>query len=240
MSDCELTISIATRNEAETLPALIDAIRPVMASVGLSYEILIVDGRSADDTGAVAASRGCRVVQQPRKGLGDAVRCGFREARGRFVVTMDADLSHPPDLLRVLAARRTDADLILASRYVEGGGSGDIPKRRVLSRILNRVYACVLGLPYRDLSTGYRVYRKAFLDATPLEADHYDIQEEAVFRIHRRGGRILEIPMHFQPRQGGESKASVLRQGLFFAGTLLRLWRERVCGGGVRAASLRT
>jgi dolichol-phosphate mannosyltransferase len=229
VSDCELTISIATRNEAETLPALIDAIRPILASIGLPHEILIVDGHSTDGTRDVAAARGCRVVLQPRRGLGDAVRHGFREARGRFVITMDADLSHPPTLLRELVARRDEADLILASRYVSGGGSGDIPKRRILSHILNRVYGAALGLPYRDISTGYRVYRKSFLDATPLEADHYDIQEETVFRIHRRGGRIHEIPMRFSPRQGGESKASVLKQGVFFARTLLRLWRERVC-----------
>lgn len=228
MSALELTLAIATRNEAETLPSLIDAIRPVLAAAGHAYEILVIDGHSSDGTRETAAARGCRVVLQPGRGLGDAVRHGFREARGRFVITMDADLSHPPALLRELVARRGEADLILASRYVPGGASDDIPKRRFLSRILNRAYAAALGLPYRDISTGYRIYRKSCLDATPLEADHYDIQEETVFRIHRRRGTILEIPMHFSPRAGGESKASVLRQGVFFASTLLRLWSERV------------
>jgi dolichol-phosphate mannosyltransferase len=230
VSDFELTIAIATRNEAETLPTLIGKVREVMAAIGLAYEILVVDGHSSDGTREAAVARGCRVELQPAQGLGDAIRHGFRSARGRFVVTMDADLSHPPALLRELAAQRDTADLILASRYVPGGASDDIPRRQVLSHILNRVYGVVLGLPYRDISTGFRIYRKSFLDRTPLEAVHYDIQEETVFRIHRAGGRIREIPLHFQPRQGGESKASVLKQGVFFARTLLRLWDERIHG----------
>jgi dolichol-phosphate mannosyltransferase len=230
VNDIELTVAIMTRNEAETLPSLLEKVRGVLASIGLPFEILIVDGHSTDRTREEASARGCRVVLQPAKGLGDAVRHGFRMARGRFVVTMDADHSHPPELLRVLAAQRDTADLILASRYVVGGASNDIPKHQILSRILNRVYAVVLGLPYGDISTGYRIYRKSFLDRTPFEAVHYDIQEETVFRIHRSGGRIREIPLHFQPRQGGESKASVLKQGVFFARTLLRLWNERVGG----------
>jgi len=230
VTDCELTICIAARDEAQTLPALIEAIRSALVPGRLSYEILVVDGHSTDGTRALADARGCRVVLQPRKGLGDALRHGFREARGRFVITMDADLSHPPALLPELAARRDEADLLLASRYIPGGATGDIPLRRILSRILNRVYGVVLGLPYQDLSTGYRVYRKSFLDRTPLEAEHYDIQEETVFRIHRRGGRIREIPMTFSPRQGGASKAGIVRQGLFFLKTLMRLWLERVRG----------
>jgi dolichol-phosphate mannosyltransferase len=228
VSDPELTIAIATRNEAATLPALLGAIRPILDGLGHAYEILVVDGHSTDGTREAASSRGCRVVLQPRTGLGDAVRHAFREARGRFVVTMDADLSHPPELLRDLVALRHDADLLLASRYVPGGRTDDIPTRRRLSLILNRAFAVVLGLPYRDISTGYRIYRGEFLRKTPLEADQYDIQEEVVFRIHRRGGRIREIPMHFQARQGGASKARIFRQGLFFISTLLRLWRERI------------
>jgi dolichol-phosphate mannosyltransferase len=229
----ELTVAIPTRNEIETLPPLVDAIRGAIDPLGISYEILVVDGRSLDGTPEAAAARGCRVVTQPGRGLGDAVRHAFGEAHGRYVVTMDADHSHPPGLLGSLISRRSTADVILASRYVAGGASEDLPRRRILSRILNRVYGVVLGLPYRDLSTGYRLYRKAFLDTLRLTSLHYDIQEEAVFRAHRAGGRILEIPLHFRPRAGGLSKAAIVAQGLFFARTLLRLWRERL--GGARA-----
>lgn len=230
MNAPELTIAIPTRNEAEPLPSLIDQLRAVMDPLAVSYEILVVDGRSTDDTRAVAADRGCRVVLQPRRGLGDAVRHAFREARAPFVVTMDADHSHPPELIRSLLARRRDADLILASRYVEGGVSEDVPMRRLLSRFLNRVYCVVLGLPYHDISTGYRLYRKAALDALRLDTLEYDIQEEIVFRMHRAGAAIIEIPLHFVARKAGDSKARILRLGFHFAVTLRRLWRERARG----------
>jgi glycosyltransferase involved in cell wall biosynthesis len=230
MSPVELTIAIPTRNEAMTLPALIEETRAVMGPLGIPYEILVVDGRSTDRTREEAEARGCRVVLQPRRGLGDAIRHAFREAKGRHVVTMDADGSHPPALLRGLVARRESADLILASRYVAGGRSKDIPLRRTLSLILNRIFAAALGLPYKDISTGYRIYRKPFIDSLSFKTLHYDIQEETVFRVHRAGGRILEIPLQFRPRAGGDSKASIVKQGIHFARTLLRLWNERVRG----------
>jgi hypothetical protein len=109
-------------------------------------------------------------------------------------------------------------------------GGRDIPLRRTLSLILNRIFAAALGLPYKDISTGYRIYRKPFIDSLSFKTLHYDIQEETVFRVHRAGGRILEIPLQFRPRAGGDSKASVVKQGIHFARTLLRLWNERVRG----------
>jgi dolichol-phosphate mannosyltransferase len=226
----ELTIAIATRNEADPLPALLERIHAMARQSGLPYEILVVDGHSTDGTREAAAARGCRVVLQPRKGLGDAIRHAFRESRGRFVITLDADHSHPPELIADLIAKRETADLILASRYVAGGTSDDLPLRRVLSRILNRVYTVALGLPYRDISTGYRIYRRSFVERVRFRTLQYDIQEESVFRIHRAGGRIREIPLHFQPRAGGESKARIFRLGFHFARTLIRLWKDRLKG----------
>lgn len=227
MPDPEITIVIATRNEAESLPALLDRLQPVARGLGLSYEVLVVDGHSTDATREVAAARGCRVVLQPRKGLGDAIRHGFREARGRYVVTMDADLSHPPELLPALVAMRDRAALVLASRYVPGGVSEDIPMRRLLSRILNRVYCVLLGLPYHDISTGYRIHQKAVLDRLRFRTLQYDIQEEVVFRFHRAGARVAEVPLHFRARAAGDSKARLLKLGYYYARTLAGLWLDR-------------
>lgn len=226
----ELTIAIPTRNEVESLPSLLDQVHAVARRLGLSYEILVVDGRSTDGTRDSAQARGCRVVMQPGRGLGDAIRHAFRESRGRYVVMMDADHSHPPEMLAALSARREEAALVLASRYVAGGHSDDVPLRRFLSRVLNRVYGIVLGLPYRDISTGYRVYRRSVLKTLRLRTRHYDIQEEIVFRLHRGGETIVEIPLHFHARSAGDSKARIVKLGFHYARTLARLWLERLRG----------
>jgi dolichol-phosphate mannosyltransferase len=224
----ELTIAILARNEAANLPPLVARVREAMRAVPVPYEILVVEGRSTDGTPEVARGLGCRVTVQERPGHGEALRHAFAQPGGEYLVLMDADHSHPPEALPELLARRHDADLVLASRYVDGGASADAPARRLASRALNAAYRLATGLPFRDLSSGYRVYRRPALAATPLRARHIDLQEEIVFRFHRAGRRVIEVPYRFAPRREGRSNARWGPLAAHFAGTLLRLLGERL------------
>jgi dolichol-phosphate mannosyltransferase len=198
-----------------------------MATESLRYEVVVIDGHSEDATADIARAQGCRVVAQGRAGHGEALRLAFREGRGEHLAVMDADHSHPPELLPAMVRHRHATDLVMASRYAPGGSSADVAHRRVLSWILNRVFSLFLGLPYADCSSGFRLYRRSVLDAVPIQARHIDIQQEVLFRLHRRGLRILEIPFRFEARRAGRSSVNVPRVAGHFARTLVRLTVER-------------
>jgi dolichol-phosphate mannosyltransferase len=206
---------------------LLDRIRKAMATESLRYEIAVIDGRSEDATAEIARSQGCRLVAQGSPGHGEALRLAFREGRGEHLAVMDADHSHPPELLPGMVRQRHATDLVMASRYVPGGSSADVAHRRILSWLLNRVFRLFLGLPYGDCSSGFRLYRRSALDGVLIRARHIDIQQEVLFRLHRRGLRIVEIPFRFESRRSGRSSVNVRRVAVHLSRTLLRLTVER-------------
>lgn len=218
----ELSVVIPALNERENLERLIPELRVVLDRLTHSWEIVVVDGGSTDGTPQAALQLGARVVSQKDPGYGGAIVTGFREARGSYIVTMDADLSHPPVYIEELWRRRA-ADLILASRFVPGGGAQMSGYRLALSRILNVVFPKLLRIPVYDMSTGFRLYRRAMLEGLNPKARDFDIAQEVVALIHRRGGRILEIPFRYMPRGSGSSHARVLRFGWSYLKTLCRL-----------------
>jgi dolichol-phosphate mannosyltransferase len=193
----------------------------------LEAEIIVVDGGSHDDSQPVAQKLGARVVAQSERGYGGALLAGFAAAKAPFVVTMDADLSHPPKFLKDFWEQRRDADLLVASRYVPGGQADMGIGRRVLSTILNRTYAVLLGIKLRDLSSGFRMYERQVLASLDLQARDFDVLEEILVKIHVNGGRIREVPFHYQARNSGQSHARLIKFGWAYSKTLLRMLRLR-------------
>src|SRR5439155_7756449 len=110
-----------------------------------------------------------RLIVQTEPGYGAALLAGFAATTASFIITMDADLSHPPSLIRNLWDRREEADVLIASRYAAGGAAAMLRFRRFLSRVLNQVYARALALPIRDLSSSYRLYRRRALAGLTLQ-----------------------------------------------------------------------
>jgi SAM-dependent methyltransferase len=140
---------------------------------------------------------------------------------------MDADLSHTPDLVPDLWAARSDAELIIASRYV-GGGSASMPGyRHILSIILNVVYTRLLSLPVKDISSGFRLYQASVLRGLKLQSTDFDALEEILIQIYARGFKITEIPFRYVPRDEGKSKVKLLRFGMAYLRTLWRMWKLR-------------
>ena len=223
----DLTVIIPALNEEKNLEILLPLLSGVITDLGLAVDIIVVDGGSHDETKAVANGLGARVVVQQERGYGGALLTGFAAATAPYVITMDADLSHQPVFLKDFWQQRCDAELLIASRYVVGGKAEMGKVRRIMSLALNRIYSRVLDLPLRDLSSGFRMYDRRVLTALDLQARDFDALEEILVRIYVAGGRVREVPFHYQVRNSGKSHAKLVRFGWAFSKTLLRMWRLR-------------
>jgi dolichol-phosphate mannosyltransferase len=222
----DLTVVLPAINEADNLARLLPKIHETASALG-SYEILVVDGGSTDGTAARAASLGASVHRQTEPGYGGALKEAFRRARGEYVVTMDADYSHNPEFIRDLWAARHRGAAVIASRYVAGGASEVSGFRSVLSRILNTAFRRVLSIPLRDMSSGFRLYRRSALLEAEITSRHFDALEEVLIKIVGLGYPVAEVPFVYRARHKGVSKARILRFGLDLARTLHRLWTLR-------------
>jgi len=224
----ELSLLILTVNESANLEKLVPHVHAVLKALGASYEILVVDGRSEDGTLETAQRLGCRTLTQEGQSYGDAFRHGIKEARGAFIITIDADASHDPEVIYQLWASRTRADLVIASRYVPCGRAHMSNFRKILSRILSLVFGKLLDLPYRDLSSGFRLYRSAALREAGLpDGRDFDVLPEVLIRMHCDGRSISEIPFVYKPRRHGSSHAKLIRFGLSYLRTLRKMWLVR-------------
>ncbi|HVF79218.1 MAG TPA: polyprenol monophosphomannose synthase [Solirubrobacteraceae bacterium] len=213
---------LPTFDEAENIAAIVAATRAVLEQAAPGdHHILVVDDSSPDGTGdlaaAIAAEHGdVEVLHRPtREGLGPAYLAGFAHALAngaRFVLEMDADFSHDPaDLARLLAAAGA-ADLVLGSRYVPGGGVADWGRiRRLVSRGGSWYARVVLGLDVRDLTGGFKCFRREVLEAIDLPSVRsrgYAFQVELTHRAVHAGFRVVELPIIFRDRELGRSKMS--------------------------------
>ena len=210
-------IIIPTYNERENLPLLVDAIFGLQPDVHL----LVVDDGSPDGTGDLAdglAERDERVHVVHRSGklgLGTAYIKGFKWALERgydFIFEMDADFSHQPKYIGDFLMAAKGADLILGTRYIRGGGTeGWGPMRQLISRGGNLYARAVLWLPFKDLTGGFKCFRREVLEAIDLDAvksEGYAFQIELTYRVYKAGFRIKEVPIIFPDRTRGDSKMS--------------------------------
>lgn len=223
----DVSIIIPALNERDNLALLLPLIRQATSQMAISSEVIVVDGGSHDDSQMIAESLGARVVMQTERGYGGALLAGFAAAQAPYLITMDADLSHPPEFLKDFWRQRKEADLIVASRYAPGGRADMGIGRRILSTILNRTYAVLLGVKLRDLSSGFRLYNRRVVTTLDLMARDFDVLEEILVKIYVHGGRVREVPFHYQVRNSGKSHAKLIRFGWAYLKTLLRMCRLR-------------
>jgi dolichol-phosphate mannosyltransferase len=208
-------VILPTYDEAENLETIVAAVLAAVPGV----HVLVVDDSSPDGTGKLAeemaaADDHVRVLHRTEKGgLGAAYKHGFRVAldAGYDVVgEMDADGSHQPEQLGRLLAALADADLVIGSRWVRGGSVVNWPRRReLLSRGGNLYVRVLLGVPVRDATAGFRVFRRTALETIDLDAVQstgYVFQTDLVVRCLRAGLRVREVPIEFVERVRGDSK----------------------------------
>lgn len=230
LEQIRLTVVIPTYNEADNLPAMAAAL---FALPFARLQLLVVDDNSPDGTGRVAdelAERYNATAQPDRPrilvihrkgkgGLGTAYVEGMRRALADgadYVLQMDADFSHSPvyipQMLGVMLA--TDAHVVIGSRYVPGGSldEGWGPGRRLLSWWANLYSRAILNLRIRDMTAGFKLWRRTALLEIGLEdvrSNGYSFQVEMAYLCEKRGYRLIEIPIHFEDRRIGQSKLDV-------------------------------
>ncbi|HYY23176.1 MAG TPA: polyprenol monophosphomannose synthase [Thermoleophilaceae bacterium] len=210
---------LPTYNEAENVDPLVRAALPRLAEASPEHRVLIVDDSSPDGTGEIADRLAAEldsveVLHRERKeGLGRAYLAGFELALGRgaeLLLEMDSDFSHDPaDLPRLIRAA-ADADLVLGSRYVRGGGVADWGfVRRSVSRGGSWYARTLLRVPIHDLTGGFKCFRREVLETIDLSGVHsngYGFQIELTYRALRAGFRVKEVPIVFRDRRAGSSK----------------------------------
>ncbi len=220
----DISVVILTLNEGDNIGPLLTAISGVLSRLNLRHEMIIVDGGSADKTVENARAAGALCIEQRRPGFGGALREGIEAAKGRYILTLDADWSHPPELIPTLWEARTHADIVIASRYVDGGQSDASIWRRSLSVFLNYFFAAALSLPRGDMSSGFRLYRRDILTPREYMAENFDILEEVLVRAVANGHSVHEVPLKYQNRLHGTSHASCIKFAKSFIPTLCRMW----------------
>ncbi|MFQ6057614.1 MAG: polyprenol monophosphomannose synthase [Anaerolineae bacterium] len=228
-------VVVPTYNESDNIETLVEAIM----ALGTELQIIIVDDNSPDGTGQMAEAlakehAAVHVLHRPTKmGLGTAYIAGFKQAfalGAERIMTMDADFSHHPRYIPQLLAKSDTHDLVIGSRYVDGGGIRYWDMwRRVLSRTANAFARMVLGLKAHDCTAGFRCYRRQVLESIDLDqifSDGYSFLVEMLYKCQQRGYLIAEVPIIFEDRRRGASKIS--RQEIFKAMyTVFRLRWEK-------------
>ena len=222
MSDT-LTVVLPTLNEGGNIGPLLAGLRESLA--GARPQFLVVDGGSSDRTRAEAEAAGA-TVRENLQGYAASLLQGLREAGTGWVLVLDADGSHRPEDARLLWEARTDADLVVGSRFAKGGGSAGSAYRRFLSRLLAGLFATFARLPARDVSSGFRLYRQAmFAEAAP-PVRFFEVQPALLAHAKVKGARVKEVGIFYAQRGAGRSKNRIWTYGWAFLRCLWRLRRQ--------------
>ncbi len=233
-----MLVTLCTYNERENLEPLVDQIINVAPDV----DVLVIDDNSPDGTGQLADTIArqhpqVHVLHRPLKqGLGKATLAGLHVALEQgydYWLNMDADFSHAPQDIPALLGGMQEADVVIGSRYVAGGGTvGWGIKRHLMSRTINLYARLLLGLKTKDNSGAFRCYRLSRLrelDLSRFLATGYAVQEELLYRCRRVGCRFREVPITFRDREHGQSKIN-RKEAVLAIWVLLQLAGERIRG----------
>jgi dolichol-phosphate mannosyltransferase len=192
-----------------------------------NYEILVIDTQKPlDSTAEVCLAYDVQHIH--RRGgnrFGDAIRTGIEEAQGDWILFMDADGSHGPEFIQRLVSRTKESDIVIASRYVDGGFTENGRVLVAMSWILNVTYRWVLGLRCKDVSNSFKLYRASYLKELRLKCHNFDIIEEILFKISRNHpeARMEEVPFSFKKRLFGETKRNLFAFIFSYFFTMVRL-----------------
>jgi dolichol-phosphate mannosyltransferase len=223
----DLSIVVPCHNDADGLKDLLPRLRNTLAHHRIPALLYVVDDASTDDTAAVARQLGAQVLGQRTRGYGGALAAALSAVETDFVLTIDTSCAHATGLAAYLYAARQEADILIASRYMPQGFVEMPLTRSLLSRALNASFRRLLDLPFHDLSSGYRLYRRRTIAGLPLENASTAALLELLIKAYCEGYAIKEIPMHYSagPRYGRDARLWDL--GRDYLRTFRAMWRLR-------------
>ena len=223
----DLSIIIPAYLEEENLRVLLPRIISSVSEIGISYEILVIDSmQPKDHTQMVCQENGVTYINRTNgNNYGDAIRTGITAANGTDILFMDADGSHSPEFINTIYANKAGYDIVIASRYVDGGGSDNTKTLIFMSWAVNFIYSWFFSLNCKDVSNSFKLYKASQLKALKLKSDNFDIIEEILIKLKRnkKDLAINEIPYLFKERMFGRTKRNLLLFGFSYLFTLLRL-----------------
>ncbi len=207
----EVSVVIPTMNEEESIGEVMDAIN--LALKDLTFEAMIVDTNSKDRTREIAVSKGARVIDEPRRGYGRAYKTGFKEAKGTFIATLDADCTYPagdiPKFVKML--KEQNLDFISGDRLTKLSKEAMNAKHRLGNKLLNLGTRICFSFRTADSQTGMWVFRRAVLSQFNMTSDQMAFSEEIKIEAHAKV-KYLEVPIIYSPRKG-EVKLNTWRDG---------------------------
>jgi dolichol-phosphate mannosyltransferase len=227
MSETEISVIIPSYLEEENLRVILPRIVTTLESLNITWEINIIDTlKSMDYTEAVCRQYGVNYYNREGSNeYGSAVRTGIAKANGKYLLFMDADGSHSPEMISQLFEFRREYDVVIASRYVEGGGSDNSKSLILMSLIVNKIFSLVLGLNCKDVSNSFKIYRSEQLKGINLYCHEFDIIEEILVKLKRKfpALKLKEVPYVFKERMWGHTKRNLFVFMLLYIKTLLVL-----------------
>ena len=217
-SSGDLTVLLPAYNEIVNLRILIPKIIAVTKLLeGIQTEILVVLPSFANSSEVAEINTlGAKPVKRhPTNSFGDALRTGFSSSSvsTEFIITMDADCSHNPDLIPRLLQNASNAHIVSASRYVNGGSSDAKLRQQAMSRIVNFAFTIVLGEKIHDISGNYKLYRRSIISQLELTGKNFDIIQEIVFKTKKLTGKsfnLVEVPYRWNERLDGKPKRKLI------------------------------
>jgi glycosyltransferase involved in cell wall biosynthesis len=221
-----VSVVIPAKNEEMNIGLVLDDLNKTIAQLsGYEFEVILVDDKSTDRTGEVASARGAKVIRNNGpSGKGHALRVGFENASGEYMVMMDADYSHrAEELPRFLQAMEDGVGLVIGSRVV--GGSEEYTPIRALGNVfLTYAVGLFLGRYLSDALNGFKAFRRDIFDDFNYTSSMFEIEIELIANTLRKGYRVVEVLSHERARAGGEAKSRVIRHGTRFFWRIFTEW----------------
>jgi SAM-dependent methyltransferase len=222
----DVAVVISHPGPADVLERLIASTARVVRHFKIPATLFLTDDGTRPDAVQIATARGVTVLPQRERGYGGVLNAAVAGTSASYIVTLDGDGLHPPELLPYLYAQRESIAIAIASRYVPQGFAQMPLWRRICSRLLNGAFRTLLDLPFRDLSSSYRMYRREVLATlTPLVAGDAALQE-ILIKSFCQGHSVVELPMHYIAGAAGRGRSfsRLLQLGLDYAATFRAMW----------------
>jgi glycosyltransferase involved in cell wall biosynthesis len=212
-----VSVVIPVFNEEQTVGDIITRTKRTLEQMGVPYEILVVDDGSVDKSADISQAKKAHVIKENHQGKGYALRSGFRQAKGELIVTLDADGSHKPEEISLVALciKEDRADFVIGTRFFNSVNKTKIPKvNRTGNRLFNDLIGFLTGVKVSDSQSGFRAIKSSLIKGMKLRSRGYEVESEILIKALRMGARIAETPISFDQRTVGVSKLDPIRDGL--------------------------